>query len=294
MGRRASSTSSAKGAFRIATSDLTSRWTDGRGARFPSQGNVGVRTHDISPLLRHFLTDHPLANEFPQIWFDSFLNPDNAAPVDRELAFIQRHLPMSVFPRLLDVPCGIGRHAGPLAALGYHVVGIDRSESALAMARERYPDVEFLEMDMFEIARIGRTFDGLLCLWQSFGYGTSSENRQLLEDMGNVIRPGGRILMDIYNRDAAVDLPASATEQRGGRAIQTRRTWQERRLRVELEYSDAEVLDTHAWEIFSPSEIRQTAAEANLHVLLCCAWFDSSVRPSKEHLRMQLLLERRP
>src|SRR5262249_55569831 len=38
---------------------------------------------------------------------------------------------------LLDVPCGYGRHTVPLAAAGYHVMGVDRSEVLLAEARRR-------------------------------------------------------------------------------------------------------------------------------------------------------------
>lgn len=233
-----------------------------------------------------------MPNEFPPIWFDTFLRPENAAPVDRELAFIQRHLPRSTFRRLLDMPCGIGRHAGPLSALGYEVLGIDRSAAALAVARETYPGVECLELDMFRIASIGRTFDGVLCLWQSFGYGTPDQNRQLLRDMRQVLRPGGRILLDIYNAAAAVDLPLWTTEQRGERVVRTRRKWDHRRLHVELEYSDAQGIDIHEWEVYTASELRQLAGEVNLEVLLSCAWFDESIQPSNEHLRMQLLLER--
>jgi 2-polyprenyl-3-methyl-5-hydroxy-6-metoxy-1,4-benzoquinol methylase len=92
-----------------------------------------------------------MANEFPQAWFDTFLAPENAAPVHRELDFIQAHLPASRFPRLLDVPCGIGRHAGPLAALGYEVLGIDRSEAALSVAGSLHPKVEFRRLDMLAL-----------------------------------------------------------------------------------------------------------------------------------------------
>lgn len=144
-----------------------------------------------------------MANEFPAIWFDTFLSPGNAAPVDRELGFICDHLPVSKYPRLLDVACGIGRHAGPLAALGYAIVGIDRSERALTLARRQYPEVEFRKLDMFELRSLTGTFDGVLSLWQSFGYGDSDQNRRLLLDMRKLLRPGGRILLDIYNADAA-------------------------------------------------------------------------------------------
>ena len=234
-----------------------------------------------------------MANEFPGIWFDTFLSPGSAAPVERELAFINRHLALPAYRRLLDVPCGIGRHSGPLSALGYEVVGVDRSEVALAVARKQYPSVEFLALDMFELSSIRRTFDAVLCLWQSFGYGDTAQNREWLGSMRQMLRPRGRVLLDIYNADAVVALPAQATEQRAGRTIHTRRRIQDRRLYVELEYSDAAGIDKHEWEIFTPDKIERLAAEAELDVLLSCAWFDEAIRPSGEHLRMQLLLERR-
>jgi 2-polyprenyl-3-methyl-5-hydroxy-6-metoxy-1,4-benzoquinol methylase len=72
-----------------------------------------------------------LTNELSATWFETFLAPETAAPIDRELDFIRTHLPLNGFPRLLDIPCGIGRPAIPLARLGYNVLGIDRSEPAL-------------------------------------------------------------------------------------------------------------------------------------------------------------------
>ena len=41
---------------------------------------------------------------------------------------------------LLDVPCGYGRHAIPLARAGYRVTGVDRSPTLLAEARRRAGD----------------------------------------------------------------------------------------------------------------------------------------------------------
>lgn len=233
-----------------------------------------------------------MPNEFPPIWFETFLSPGSAAPIERELAFISRHLPAPAYRRLLDIPCGIGRHSGPLSALGYEVLGIDRSEAALAVARKQYPSVAFLALDMFQLSSIHRTFDAVLCLWQSFGYGDTAQNRALLASMGRVLRPGGRVLLDIYNADAVVALPGQETQQRAGRTIRTRRWIQDRRLHVELEYSDVAGVDKHEWEVFTPDQIKQLAAEAELDVLLTCAWFDEATRPSDEHLRMQLLLER--
>lgn len=233
-----------------------------------------------------------MANEFPEVWFETFLSPDNAAPVHHELKFIETYLPLPEFTRLVDVPCGIGRHAGPLAELGYHVVGIDRSAWALDAARAFYPELDFRCLDMFDLAALEETFDGLLCLWHSFGYGTSKQNVGLLTDMRAVLRPGGRLLMDIYNAEAAARLPRQEQGDRGGRSVTTRRTWSGSRLRVELEYSNSELRDVHEWELYTPDEFQEMAGGVGLNVVVSCAWFDPSIPPSPEHLRMQVLLER--
>lgn len=234
-----------------------------------------------------------MTNRFPRIWFDTFLSPQNAAPVDRELAFIQAHLPVAAFRRLLDVPCGIGRHAGPLAALGYDVLGIDRSEPALETARVMYPDVEFRQLDMLALGTLGEErFDGVLCLWQSFGYGDSDENARVLGAMRSALRPGGRLLMDIYNADAVAALPGEEEAGRNGTLVRTRRRLIERRLRVELEYDGVGDVDVHEWQIFSPSEFAALARRTGLNVLVRCAWFDVAIPASADHVRMQFLLER--
>jgi len=74
--------------------------------------------------------------------------------------------------------------------------------------------VEFRELDLHDIGLIAERFDGVLCLLQSFGYGESDQNRALLAAMRHVLRPGGRILLDIYNADAVEDLPSSEVTQR--------------------------------------------------------------------------------
>ena len=45
--------------------------------------------------------------------------------------------------RILDVGCGNGFKAGQLLARGCEVVGIDISESGIAIARENYPRARF-------------------------------------------------------------------------------------------------------------------------------------------------------
>jgi hypothetical protein len=39
------------------------------------------------------------------------------------------------------------------------------------------------------------------CVWQSFGYGDAATNTEVLRQMAAHLRPGGRLVLDTYNRD---------------------------------------------------------------------------------------------
>src|SRR5947209_19234510 len=53
--------------------------------------------------------------------------------------------------RVLDLGCGTGNHAVPLAERGYQVVGVDRSEDMLARARARGSAAEFRSGDLTQL-----------------------------------------------------------------------------------------------------------------------------------------------
>lgn len=233
------------------------------------------------------------ANEFSPTWFDTFLSPTRAAPVDRELAFVREHLPLAEFGRLLDVPCGIGRHASPLAATGYDVLGIDRDSEAIRRARATAsPGVTYHVGDIGRLDELPSHFDGVLCLWQSFGFGSDEENLETLSSMGRRLRPGGRLLLDVYNAEALVELPVETVRNVGDRTVRTRQILKGNRFHVHLSYSDAAERDWYDWRVYAPDELSALGVEAGLTRLVSCAWFDARTAPAAEHQRMQMLFER--
>lgn len=110
--------------------------------------------------------------------------------------------------RVLDVPCGFGRHARLLARRGIMVVGVDLSRAMLAEARRSGPEAGlcFVRADMRRLAYRGE-FDAVLNLYTSFGYFSPRENRDVLRRMARALKPGGRILIDHRDRDRDVRLP---------------------------------------------------------------------------------------
>src|SRR5688572_27134537 len=86
--------------------------------------------------------------------------------LERELAI---HDPL----RILDVPCGTGRHSLELARRGHRVTGVDFNPTVLGRARQlaedAFLDVDFRECDMRQLA-FDAAFDRAICHWGSFGY----------------------------------------------------------------------------------------------------------------------------
>src|ERR1041385_3961471 len=68
----------------------------------------------------------------------------------REVARLVDVLGLPSGARILDVPCGQGRHAHLLAEAGFLVDGVDLSATLLARARERGtgPTLRYHERDM--------------------------------------------------------------------------------------------------------------------------------------------------
>ena len=70
-----------------------------------------------------------------------------------EVDFIVKQLGVAPPARVLDVPCGGGRHSVPLAKLGYRVTGVDPSPEFLAAARANAAGlpIDWHERDMRDL-----------------------------------------------------------------------------------------------------------------------------------------------
>ena len=96
---------------------------------------------------------------------------------------------------ILDLCCGVGRHAVELARLGYRVTGVDRTSGYLDEARERAKDagveVELVEEDMRSFRREG-AFDAVLNLFTSFGYFEDrDDDRKVVRNIHSSLKEGG-------------------------------------------------------------------------------------------------------
>jgi ubiquinone/menaquinone biosynthesis C-methylase UbiE len=110
--------------------------------------------------------------------------------------------------RILDVPCGQGRHAHLLAEAGFEVDGLDYSPELLAVARKRGTSarLRYTRGDMRKLpARWTGRFDAVLNLFTSFGFFTDpSEDKRVIAEFARVLAPGGSLIWHGGNRDGVM------------------------------------------------------------------------------------------
>jgi SAM-dependent methyltransferase len=123
---------------------------------------------------------------------------------DAETELIWRLLDLQPGMRILDLACGHGRIANRLAARGCQVTGLDATPLFLDRARRDAATngvtVDYVDGDMRRLPWTHQ-FDRVISWFSAFGYFDDPGNRQVLTQIAQVLRPGGRVALDLMNRD---------------------------------------------------------------------------------------------
>lgn len=121
------------------------------------------------------------------------------ARIMQEVEQIERKLSLAPGARVLDVPCGRGRHVVELAHRGYSMTGVDISPPLLDQARERAKSVGVqLDLQVRDMRDLPwpSTFDGAYCYRTSIGHFDEEGDRTLLAAILACLRPGARFLLE--------------------------------------------------------------------------------------------------
>jgi ubiquinone/menaquinone biosynthesis C-methylase UbiE len=117
-------------------------------------------------------------------------------------------LGLPVGSRVLDVPCGQGRHAHLLAEAGFDVDGLDYSPELLAVARRRGTGstLRYTKGDMRKMpSRWTRRFDVVLNLFTSFGFfAHPADDVRVIDEFARVLKPGGILVWHGGSRDGVM------------------------------------------------------------------------------------------
>jgi SAM-dependent methyltransferase len=112
--------------------------------------------------------------------------------------YIQRLTP--AVRTIMDLGCGTGKHAGLLAQRGYKVLGVDRSEAMLAVAkRTGIPGrLRFLLGDLRTLD-IPESFDAVISLFHVICYLNKNEDlQQAFQNISKHLHKGGIFIFDCW------------------------------------------------------------------------------------------------
>jgi SAM-dependent methyltransferase len=221
-------------------------------------------------------------------WYAGFFDDDylrvfgQVLPDERtaaEVNAVVERLGLAPGARLLDLCCGQGRHAVPLARLGYRVAGLDLSRHLLAraagLAAAHGEAVGLVEADMRRLPFADASFDAVLNLFNAFGYlEDDAQDELVLREVARVLAPGGRFLQELANREALVRGWQDSDVQRTaeGLVVLQERTLDLRAGRERVRYTllhpgGGQTTRQHAMRLYTLTELEAMAGRAGLALL---------------------------
>ncbi|MBS3742760.1 MAG: class I SAM-dependent methyltransferase [Wenzhouxiangellaceae bacterium] len=176
----------------------------------------------------------------------------------------------------LDLGCGPGRHALPLARAGLGVTAVDTSPYLLDDLRRRADEAgltpEIVRADMREFVRPA-AFDAVVVMWTSFGYfEKEADHDRALSNIAESLKPGGIAVLDLLGLETLCRTlePVHLTEHADGSLLVERPVLIEHNTRLENEWilirGDRAERATFSHRVWSAGEIARLVEAAGLQL----------------------------
>ena len=142
----------------------------------------------------------------------------------------------SLLPRggsVLDAGCGTGRVAIELARRGHHVVGVDLDPAMLGLARDKAPDLAWIQGDLSDVVVSDdggerRLFDAAIAAGNVMIFLERGTEAAVVANLAAHLRPGGVLVAGFQLSDGYLALHVyDALAERSGLELEARySTWE--------------------------------------------------------------------
>lgn len=217
--------------------------------------------------------------------YEPILTPERT---QREVEGIVNLLSLPQGSSILDLCCGHGRHAIPLAQRGYMVTGQDLSEVFLHEAGKEAVangvQVDWVRSDMRNIP-FENEFHAVINIFTAFGYlETQDEDQQVLKQISKALKPNGLFLLETLHREAFIRhfLPHMIEHRPEGLIALEERDFDlltsRANVKITMIYPDGERKEYgHAARVYTLTELAQMLSTAGLHVKAYYGAWDKSM-----------------
>ncbi len=125
--------------------------------------------------------------------------------IDAHVDWIHREVLCEVHTKILDLACGPGLYASPLARLGHRCVGIDFSPASIEHARERAAaealDCDYIHADI-RTAEYGSGYGLAMLIFGEFNVFKPEDTGLILRKAYDALDTGGVLLLEAHTNEA--------------------------------------------------------------------------------------------
>ena len=225
------------------------------------------------------------------------------------VAEVFRRFGRSPVRSVLDLGCGTGNHAWPLARRGFDVTGVDRSPAMLEVANsKRAIGARAPEFRLGDVQRVdvGRRFDSVLMMFAVLGYQrTNDDVAASLATARRHLDPGGLFVCDVWYGPAVLAIRpgerVKTTPTADGSVIRAASTRldvfrhlaevQYRVWRVSRSAPPIETSESHLVRYFFPQELERFLEHAGLRPIHWSAFGDLDRAPVDDTWNVMAIAE---
>lgn len=156
---------------------------------------------DLKQFEHKSFTEHArkklLYNELSSLYIDAIANDTRL-----EVKFLEKIFNGSHVNKVLDCCCGVGRHTEMLGNMGFHVTGIDVSESQIEIANKNYKNknVEYFVRDARNFLLPAEDYDAAICMWTTYNYFSQKEDLlSVMKSLYDHLADKGILILDSKN-----------------------------------------------------------------------------------------------
>jgi cyclopropane fatty-acyl-phospholipid synthase-like methyltransferase len=149
-----------------------------------------------------------MSTTIPDNWYETFFQGINCEMwakagttewTNAEVAFILDVLNLTADSKILDIPCGTGRHSVMLSRQGFQMTSVDISDEYISnlnklVSAEHLP-INVIKGNILAI-QLNDMYDGAFCFGNSFGYFKYEDMKIFVQKVAAVLKPGAKWIIN--------------------------------------------------------------------------------------------------